>query len=433
MQYYSTNHVSPPADFKEAVINGLPPDGGLYFPEEIPSLPEDFINNLEQYSTEELAYEVLSPYVKGIIPVSELVAIIIEAIDYKIPLVKINKDISSLELFHGPTLTTKDLGARFAGRCLEYFSTQMYDKPIVLVATSGDEGSAIANSLFDTEGIDVVILYPEGKLNIIQEKQLTTLGKNIHPIEVKGTYEDCKKMVNEVFADKELQEKIFLTAPGSANIAVWLSQQLYYFFAYKQWIEKDMSPVIAVPSGDLSNISSGLLAYRSGLPVQHFIAACNSNGITADFLKTEKYQPKKTIATISSAIDVGDPADIIRIMELFDHNVSNIKKVLSSYSINDSETKNTIRSVYYKTGNLLDPHGAVGYTALSKYLTEHPDQKGIVFKTAHPAKFFDIVEPIIEEPTPMPASVELELIKEKTTYKIDVDVNILKYYLLTLS
>jgi len=242
----------------------------------------------------------------------------------------------------------------------------------------------------------------------------------------------AKRWWIEVFADKELQEKIFLTTASSANIAVWLSQQLNYFFAYKQWLEKDMPPVISVPSGNLGNISAGLLAQKSGLPIQHFVAACNANDMLVEFLSTEKYQPKKIISTISNAMDVGDPSDLVRIMELFNQNVDDIKKVLSSYSITDSETKNTIRSVYNRTGYLLDPHSAVGYAALTRFNADITNQKGIVFKTAHPAKFFDIVEAIIEEPTPMPASVELELVKEKTTYKIDTDVNILKYYLLTL-
>jgi threonine synthase len=432
MQYYSTNHQSSPVDFQHAVLKGLAPDKGLYMPEQIPPLSESFLKNITEYSTEEIAYEVMHPYVKGIIPAPELVRIIMETISFKIPLVKVSRDISSLELFHGPTLTFKDLGARFMALCFEYFLTQINDKPVLLLATSGDSGGAIANSFFNIEGLDVVILYPSGKVNLIQEKQLTTWGKNIHPVEVTGSFEDCNQMVNDIFNDEEINNKIFLASASSANIARWLPQQLFYFFAYKQWADKDNPPVISVPVGNLGNLSAGLLGCLSGLPVQHFIAACNANDTILEFLKTEKYQPKKTVETISHAMDVGDPINFIRIMELFNHQPGDIKKWISSYSVSDKDTRATIKSIHHKNDYLLDPHGAVAYAALQQYLLQHPDQKGIIFKPAHAAKFFDIVEPIIEEPTPMPSSIELELIKEKSSYKINADVNVLKYFLLTI-
>jgi threonine synthase len=432
MQYYSTNNKSIKVDFKEAVIKGRPADKGLYFPAEIPALPEDFISNINQYSSEEIAFEVISPYVKGIIPASELVRIIMGTINFKIPLIKVSRDISSLELFHGPTLTFKDIGARFMSFCMEYFMKEREQKIIALVATSGDAGGAIANSFYDIDGIETVILYPSGKLNMVQEKQLTTLGKNIHAIEVKGSFEDCRQMVIDIFSDEELNQKLSLTSAGSGNIARWLPQQFYYFFAYKQWIDKETPPVIAVPSGNFGNLSAGLLASFSGLPVKHFVAACNANDAVSEFLTTEKYQPKKQVNTISHSMDIGDPVNFIRILELFNHQWGDVKKMLSSYSVSDKETKATIKSVHQKNGYLFDPHGAVGYVALQKYLQQYPDQKGIVLATANPAKFFEIVEPVIEEPTSMPSSVELEFAKSTNSIKINADINVLKDFLLTI-
>jgi len=432
MQYYSTNHASQKANFKEAALQGQPADKGLYLPAEIPMLPEDFINNIIQYSSEEIAYEIIYPYVKNIIPASELVSIIMKTINFKIPLVKVSKDISSLELFHGPTLTFKDIGARFMAFCLEYFVKEMDRKIIALVATTGDAGGAIANSFFDLEGIEVVILFPSGKLNMIQEKQLTTASKNIHAIEVNGTYEDCRQMISDVFNDEELNKKVSLTGAGSGNIARWLPQQFYYFFAYKQWLDKELSPVISVPSGNFGNLSAGLLASLSGLPVKHFVAACNANDTVPEFLVTEKYSTKKPVNTISQSMDIGDPVNFARILQLFDYDWKGLKKMISSYSVSDAETKATIKSIHQKNGYLFDPHGAVGYVALQRYLKQHPDEKGIVLATANAAKFFEVIEPIIEEPTSMPSSVELEFAKQKISMKTNTDVNALKDFLLAI-
>ncbi|HSY61307.1 MAG TPA: threonine synthase [Cytophaga sp.] len=432
MQYYSTNRIAPVADFREATIKGKPGDNGLYFPEEIPQLPDGFIDNLHEYSPEEIAYEVIYPYVKGTIPSSELVRILMGTMNFRVPLSRVSKDISSLELFHGPTLTFKDVGARFMGFCLEYFVKDRDRKTIALVATSGDAGGAIANSFFGIEGVEVVILFPSGKLNMIQEKQLTTLGENIHAIEVKGSFEDCRQMVETIFKDEELNKKIALTSAGSANIARWLPEQFYYFLGYKQWIEKTAPPVISVPCGNFGNLSAGLLAALSGLPVKHFVAACNANDPLSEILTTEKYSTKKQVDTISHSMDIGSPVNFIRILELFNHNWSDLKKWISSYSVSDKETRNAILSTQRKNGYLFDPHGAVGYVALQRYLHEHPDEKGMVLATANPAKFFEVVEPIIEEPTSMPSSVELEFEKQKISMKINVDVEALKDFLLMI-
>jgi threonine synthase len=432
MQYFSTNHQSPKVDFKQATINGQAPDKGLYFPEQIPVLPKEIIENITSYSNEEIAFQVIKPYVGDAIPEVDLRRIVNETINFDIPLVKVTDAIYSLELYHGPTLAFKDIGARFMSRCLGYFVKDFSKKVTVLVATSGDTGGAVANGFYDVNGVDVVILYPSGKVSSVQEKQLTTLGKNIHALEVAGTFDDCQQMVKQVFTDEALNEKLFLTSANSINVARWLPQQFYYFFAYKQWSLKNNPPVIAVPSGNFGNICAGILAHVSGLPVKHFIAACNANDIVPNFMQTEKYEPKKAVATISNAMDVGNPSNFIRILEIFQHQFVNLKKVLSSCSISDQETKDTLQKVYQTEGYLLDPHGAVGYLALQQYLQNNPAEKGIVLETAHPVKFYDVVEPVIGEAVPIPVTVQQQLLLEKKSTKIAAEVDLLKEFLLSL-
>ena len=432
MQYFSTNHQSPKVDFKQATINGQAPDKGLYFPEQIPVLPKEIIENITSYSNEEIAFQVIKPYVGDAIPEVDLRRIVNETINFDIPLVKVTDAIYSLELYHGPTLAFKDIGARFMSRCLGYFVKDLSKKVTVLVATSGDTGGAVANGFYDVDGVDVVILYPSGRVSSVQEKQLTTLGKNIHALEVAGTFDDCQQMVKQVFTDEALNEKLFLTSANSINVARWLPQQFYYFFAYKQWAPKNNPPVIAVPSGNFGNICAGILAHVSGLPVKHFIAACNANDIVPNFMQTEKYEPKKAVATISNAMDVGNPSNFIRILEIFQHQFVNLKKVLSSCSISDQETKDTLQKVYQTERYLLDPHGAVGYLALQRYLQNNPVEKGIVLETAHPVKFYDVVEPVIGEVVPIPEPVQQQLLLEKKSTKIAAEVDLLKGFLLSL-
>ena len=432
MQYFSTNHQSPKVDFKQATINGQAPDKGLYFPEQIPVLPKEIIENITSYSNEEIAFQVIKPYVGDAIPEVDLRKIVNETINFDIPLVKVTDAIYSLELYHGPTLAFKDIGARFMSRCLGYFVKDLSKKITVLVATSGDTGGAVANGFYDVDGVDVVILYPSGRVSSVQEKQLTTLGKNIHALEVAGTFDDCQQMVKQVFTDEALNKKLFLTSANSINVARWLPQQFYYFFAYKQWSLKNNPPVIAVPSGNFGNICAGILAHVSGLPVKHFIAACNANDIVPNFMQTEKYKPKKAVATISNAMDVGNPSNFIRILEIFQHQFVNLKKVLSSCSISDQETKDMLQKVYQTERYLLDPHGAVGYLALQRYLQNNPVEKGIVLETAHPVKFYEVVEPVIGEVVPIPAAVQQQLLLEKKSTKIAAEVDLLKGFLLSL-
>lgn len=430
MKYFSLNKRSPSVDFAEATVLGQAPDKGLYFPETIPQVSKKLIEHIENHSNEAIAMEVISPYIGDAIPKDVLENIVHETVNFEIPLVKITDDIFSLELFHGPTLAFKDIGARFMSRCLGYFAKGNNVKVTVLVATSGDTGGAVANGFYEVEGVEVVILYPSGKVSSVQEKQLTTLGKNIHALEVDGTFDECQQMVKAAFADVELNQQIKLTSANSINVARWLPQQFYYFYLWKQWKNKSDPPVVTVPSGNFGNICAGLLAQKSGLPIKHFIAACNINDTVPDFLRTGNYQPKKALPTISNAMDVGDPSNFIRIMEIFHQQIDGLKKILNGYTISEEETKATLISVFKQKNYLLDPHGAVAYNALQQYQALHPHTKGVILETAHPVKFYDVIEPLINETIPVPETVAKQMKKEKASIKIDPTVGELRNYLL---
>jgi len=432
MQYTSTNKNSPPVNFKDATINGQAPDKGLYFPANIPKVSADLVKNIESYSNEAIGYEVIKNYVGNTIPTDVLQSIVEETINFPIPLVPVTGNIFSLELFHGPTMSFKDVGARFMSRCLHHFVKERKEKVIVLVATSGDTGAAVANGFYDVGGVDVVVLYPSGKVSNVQEKQLTTLGKNIHAFEVKGTFDNCQQMVKDVFSNKDIFKNILLTSANSINVARWLPQQFYYFFAYKQWPYKDQLPVISVPSGNFGNICAGILAKESGLPVNHFIAACNSNDVIPRYLETTHYLPKQTIATISNAMDVGDPSNFTRILELFNNDIKALKKQLSAYSITEEQTRKTLKDVYQNENYLLDPHGAVGYKALELFLQLYPNKKGIVIETAHPVKFFDVVEPIIENAVSIPSQVKELIDLPKQSIVMENSTEALKDFLMKI-
>jgi threonine synthase len=430
MKFYSTNKQSPIVDFKEATIKGQAPDKGLYFPEVIPQVDKNFLNNIANFSNEEIAFRVIKPYVGDTISEEKLLQIVSETVNFPIPLVKVNDSISSLELFHGPTLAFKDIGARFMSRCLGHFVKDDARKVTVLVATSGDTGGAVANGFYEVDGVEVVILYPSGKVSPVQEKQLTTLGKNIKALEVEGTFDDCQQMVKQAFTDKDINDKLFLTSANSINVARWLPQQFYYFFAYKQWVDKKKPPVISVPSGNFGNICAGILAMQSGLPVQHFIAACNANDIVTEYLQTEQLKPRQAVATLSNAMDVGNPSNFVRILEIFKQQFPELKSKLSSYSITDTETIVTIKEVYEKDNYVLDPHGAVGYLSLQRYLQNHPEQKGMLLETAHPVKFPDAVESSIGKSIEIPVAVQAIMDKEKKSVLIKADYEQFKEYLL---
>ena len=431
MKYYSTNKNSELVSFKEATIRGQAPDKGLYFPETIPQLDKSLINEIEKRSNEEIAFQVIKPYVGAELNDDDLFSMVSETINFPIPLVKIDDHIFSLELFHGPTLAFKDVGARFMSRCLGYFLRGEDKKVTVLVATSGDTGGAVANGFYDVPGVDVIILYPSGKVSPVQEKQLTTLGKNIKALEVEGTFDDCQQMVKQAFADGDIKQKLFLTSANSINVARWLPQQFYYFFAYKQWTDKHHAPVISVPSGNFGNICAGILAKQSGLPVHHFIAACNVNDAVTKYLQTEIFQPQPAVPTLSNAMDVGNPSNFVRILEIFHYQFPDLAKNLSLYNIDDKETMATINDVYEQSNYLLDPHGAVGYLSLKRFLQTHPGRKGIFLETAHPVKFPDAVEKATAKKIEIPPSISSLMKVAKKSIVIKQEFESLKQFLLS--
>ncbi|HEY4336667.1 MAG TPA: threonine synthase [Puia sp.] len=431
MNYYSLNSPDKFVNFKEATIHGQAPDKGLYFPQTIPTLPKHLLEEIDTLSREELAFQVIRPYTGDTLPEAELRRIVRETIDFEFPLVDVSADIQSLELFHGPTLAFKDVGARFMSRCLGYFVKDNKRPVTVLVATSGDTGGAVASGFYDVEGVRVVILYPSGKVSSVQELQLTTLGKNITALEVEGSFDDCQQMVKQAFADETLQQELFLTSANSINVARWLPQQFYYFFAWQQWADKTNPPVICVPSGNFGNICAGLLAHQSGLPANHFIAATNANDVIPVFLETGELRTQIAKATLSNAMDVANPSNFVRILEIFRQQLPDLRQTLSSVSISDEETIAAIRHLYKDHHYLADPHGAVGWLALQRYIEQHPGAKGYFLETAHPVKFYDTVEPIIGQQIPLPPSVKAILDKKKHSKKIPAQYTNLKEFLLT--
>lgn len=436
MLYYSTNKQSDNVDFREATIRGQAPDKGLYFPERIPQLDEDFLTKFKSKSKAEIAFEVIKPYVGNCITDNELYEICKHTVNFDFPLVNVSGSIAALELFHGPTLAFKDVGARFMSRCLGYFSKDNKREITVLVATSGDTGSAVANGFLGVEGVKVVILYPSGKVSQIQELQLTTLGQNITALEVQGTFDDCQQMVKQAFTDADVNAKLFLTSANSINVARWLPQQFYYFFALQQWHETE-PPVISVPSGNFGNICAGLIAALSGLPVKHFVAACNSNDAFVKYLSGGNFSAQQAVATISNAMDVGNPSNFVRLLELFNHDFEKIKNFISAYSIDDAETLSTMARVFREHNHLLDPHGAVGFAALEKYLaaeqlkdTNNQNQRGIFLETAHPVKFENVVTEATGVQVEIPAAMQGLLQQTKKSILLKADYAALKEFLL---
>lgn len=430
MKFYSLNNKAPEVSFDKAVINGIAPDKGLYFPEEIKPLPISFFEEIEKKSNEEIAFTAIRQFVEGTLPDNVLKDILKEVLDFEFPIVEITPSIGTLELFHGPTMAFKDVGARFMAQCLGYFSRSNKQEVTVLVATSGDTGGAVANGFLGVEGVKVVILYPSGKVSDIQERQLTTLGQNITALEVDGTFDDCQAMVKNAFLDKDLLTHMKLTSANSINVARWLPQLFYFLFAYKQAKSKGKEIIFSVPSGNFGNICAGLVAQRLGMPVNHFIAATNVNDTVPQFMSTKEYTPKPSTATISNAMDVGDPSNFIRIRHLFQDDFEALKKNLSSYSFNDEQTKEGLKEIYNINGYIADPHGAVGYLGLKKYQKLHPNTYGIFLETAHPVKFLDIVEETLSEKLEIPSQIQKVMGKTKVSSKISTYEN-LKEFLMT--
>ena len=396
MRLYSTKNPSTFYSLKEAVMKGLPDDNGLFMPESIPSLPPSFIQNLAQYSFQEIAYEVSKTLLQGIIPEADLQDIINKSIDFPAPLVELDENTSILELFHGPSLAFKDFGARFMAQLMSYFNRETADKElIILVATSGDTGGAVAAGFFQAIGIKVVILYPSGKVSQLQEKQLTTLGHNIAAIEVQGTFDDCQALVKQAFLDSSLTGSLRLSSANSINIARLIPQSFYYFEAFKQLPKSTKDTVFVVPSGNFGNLTAGLFAKKMGLPISHFVAATNANDVVPSYLSTGNYAPRPSVRTLSNAMDVGAPSNFARMLDLYCSTWNNIKADISGYAFNDADTEDAIRRGFLKYKYLFDPHGAVGYLAWKKHRKAHQNSRGIILETAHPAKFLDDMERIM--------------------------------------
>ena len=431
MKYYSLSNPTIKKSFENAVVNGIAPDRGLYFPEEIPPLDTSFFEELPQLSIPEMAYTAMAPFVGDEIPQAVLENILKNTLDFDFPVVSIKDNIGSLELFHGPTLAFKDVGARFMAQCLGYFNNKNAGQKVtVLVATSGDTGGAVANGFLGVEGIDVVILYPKGKVSKVQEQQLTTLGQNITALEVEGVFDDCQDMVKTAFLDQEITAKRKLTSANSINVARWLPQMLYYFIAYRQLAHRKEPLVFSVPSGNFGNICAGMIGQNMGLPIDHFIAATNINDAVPAYLETGQYAAVKTTPTISNAMDVGDPSNFVRIQKIYGNNFTQLKDHLSGYRFTDDATREAMREIYHTSSYIADPHGAVGYLGLKDYLEKHPGKYGVFLETAHPVKFLDTVEETLERKVPMPERIQSLLDKEKKSIGIKNYAD-LKSYLLS--
>lgn len=429
MIYYSTKKSTAEVDLKHAVTKGLADDNGLFMPEKIEKFDAGFFKTIDQLSFQEISFEVALKFFGSDVEHSKLKELVFDAINFDCPVVPVQKNIASLELFHGPTLAFKDVGARFMARLLAHFLDKSDNLVNVLVATSGDTGSAVANGFLGVKGIQVYVLYPKGKVSTIQESQFTTLGQNISAIEIDGTFDDCQRLVKSAFLDAELNRKMTLTSANSINVARFLPQAFYYFNAFARNTQKDKELVIAVPSGNFGNLTAGLFAKRMGLPIHKFIAANNQNDIVYNYLKTGKYEPRDSVQTIANAMDVGDPSNFVRVLDLYKHNHAAIAADITGCRYSDNEIRETMKRVYSECGYLLDPHGACGYQALEDHLGKN--QTGIFLETAHPAKFTETVEEVIGKGNvPLPEKLAEFMKGEKMSIGMSKSFADFKAYLL---
>jgi threonine synthase len=433
MKYYSTNRKVSGVSLQDAVVKGLAEDKGLFMPDSIKALPQSFFDSIETMSFQEIAYTVADAFFGEDVEAEALKKIVYETLNFDVPLVHVADNIYSLELYHGPTLAFKDVGGRFMSRLLEYFIQKQGEKNVkVLVATSGDTGSAVANGFLGVEGIHVYVLYPKGLVSPIQECQFTTLGQNITALEVDGTFDDCQALVKSAFMDDELNAKLKLTSANSINVARFLPQSFYYFYAYAQLKKsgKATDVVMCVPSGNFGNITAGLFAKKMGLPVKRFIAANNRNDIFLQYLKTGVYTPRPSVSTIANAMDVGDPSNFARVLDLYSGSHAAISTEISGVSYNDEQIADSLKNCYQETGYLLDPHGAVGYRALRDGLAVN--EIGVFLETAHPAKFLETVEGIIGEKVEIPLKLQEFMKGEKKSLPLSKDFETFKKYLMSL-
>ena len=429
MQFYSINSPGKFVSLKEAVLRGLAEDKGLYMPEFIPLLPNSFFERIHYLSLQEIGFEVLKPFFCPDIPEQTFLELVTDAINFDIPVKQISEQIYTLELFHGPTCAFKDVGARFMARVLGQFVQGMDQEINILVATSGDTGSAVANGFLRVPGINVFVLYPKGLVSDVQEKQFTTLGHNVTAIEVEGTFDDCQRIVKEAFMDKELNNKLTLTSANSINLARLLPQSVYYHFGYAQMKKMGIDDItICVPSGNFGNITAGMIASKMGLPVKEFVAATNLNDVVPKYLESGKYSPMRSIATIANAMDVGDPSNFIRIENLYNNEYHILKDQLKAYSFSDSDIRSIIKDVYLKYDYILDPHGATGFGALQKHLKSK--EVGLFIETAHPAKFPEVVEPVIGRSVEIPRRLKAFFEGDKKSKLMSASVESLKDILL---
>jgi len=432
MKFYSTNNKNLKVDLKRAVTEGLAPDNGLYMPEQIPVLPKSFFDSLSAMSFPEMALSVAQNLLGNDVPAADLKRIVDHTIQFDAPLVRVEQNLFALELFHGPTLAFKDFGARFMSQLLGYFAQQQDQEIVILVATSGDTGSAVANGFLGVKGTRVVVLYPSGKVSEIQEKQFTTLDQNVTALEVEGTFDDCQRLVKQAFLDEELKGKFFLTSANSINIARLIPQSFYYFHAYAQVADKTKPVVFSIPSGNFGNLTGGLLAKRMGLPIEKFVATTNINDIVPEYLRTQAFNPRASQQTISNAMDVGNPSNFTRLLDLFNHDFEALSNVIVGYSFSDDETRSAMRHVLASSDYLMDPHGAVGYLGLKKYLIENNSEStGIFLETAHPAKFKEVVDETIQKSIEIPPALQSFMKRSKKSVPMSRDFAVFKDYLKT--
>ena len=419
MQYFSLNNNSKAVGFEKAVRSGLAPDRGLYYPQQINPLTDSFWNNFLSMNHHEIALAAIEQFVGDEIPKKELQKIVENTLTFPFPVVELNQNISTLELFHGPTMAFKDVGGRFMARCLGYFNQTTTEKVTVLVATSGDTGGAVASGFLGVPGVEVVILYPKGKVSHIQELQLTTQGQNITALEIDGVFDDCQDMVKTAFLDEKLKSHRNLTSANSINVARWLPQSFYYFFAVQELMRRKVNKpfVFSVPSGNFGNICAGFIARELGLPISHFIASTNQNDTFPRYMENGIFEPKPSVQTISNAMDVGNPSNFDRIIKLFNQDLYQLKNICSSYHFSDKETHKAMQELFENTSYIADPHGAIGYLGLQKYCEENPDIYGVFLETAHPVKFLDVVEKAIKTKVNIPPQIEeiLDRNPEKTS------------------
>ncbi len=433
MHFYSTKHQSPNVDLQTAVMRGLPPDNGLYMPEKIRPFTPDFFERIKNMSFPEMSFELAHTLLEGTIEKADLQRIVEEAVNFDAPVVELGDNYYCLELFHGPSAAFKDFGARFMAKLMGHFVQNSQQKLYILVATSGDTGGAVAQGFLGTPGIEVIILYPSQKISDLQEKQLTTLGQNITALEIQGTFDDCQKLVKTAFLDEEVRSQLNISSANSINLARLIPQAFYYIYAYSQLMDKGKEVVMCVPSGNFGNLTAGLIAKQMGLPVHHFVAANNANDVFTNYHQTGSFQPRPSVKTYSNAMDVGNPSNFQRIMDLYDNDVMAVKQDMAAYSFSDETTLAAIKEVYAKYNYVVCPHTAVGYLGIQQYFEKHgSDALGVFLGTAHPAKFLDIVNPALNIEVDIPKNLQKLIAREKVAHLMTTEYGAFKDFLLQL-